>query len=317
MASRYIIDNPEPPDAWQGLSSNIQMIGKVLLEKKMKEQQRKQEQQDAMELAREKQKLELEYSPDIQALKAMGLMDGQSSEGTLTTPTSGGGKLGNFQLENVNIGKMGYKRIPTETERATDLARKVEEKEALRVPTQGEDAAALYATRMEQAEKVFGKLSGELSHLGLGSAVMQAKGPLGIGVPNWAKSSDAQSYEQAKRNFLTAVLRKESGAVISPTEFSEGNAQYFPQPGDKPEVIAQKKANRDIVIKNFIRSSGKAYIPDPAFSGQQNQPQQPVSGDQQTRQGKYSIGQVIQSPNGKKYRITGGDMNDPDVEEIR
>lgn len=32
--------------------------------------------------------------------------------------------------------------------------------------------------------------------------------------------------------------------------------------------------------------------------------------------GKYQVGQVIEV-NGKRYRVTGGDMNDPDVEEVR
>ncbi len=36
---------------------------------------------------------------------------------------------------------------------------------------------------------------------------------------------------------------------------------------------------------------------------------------QSSSAGKYKIGQVIQS-GGKRYRVTGGDMNDPDVEEI-
>ena len=63
----------------------------------------------------------------------------------------------------------------------------------------------------------------------------------------------------AQRNFLNAVLRRESGAVISPTEFAEGRAQYFPQQGDKPAVLKQKKANRDLVQQNFIRGAGRAY----------------------------------------------------------
>lgn len=32
--------------------------------------------------------------------------------------------------------------------------------------------------------------------------------------------------------------------------------------------------------------------------------------------GKYRVGQIIET-NGKRYRVTGGDMNDPDVEEVR
>jgi len=37
-------------------------------------------------------------------------------------------------------------------------------------------------------------------------------------------------FEQAKKNFVNAVLRLESGAVISPSEFTNADKQYFPQP---------------------------------------------------------------------------------------
>jgi len=87
MASRYIIDNPEPPDAWQGLSSNIQMIGKVLLEKKMKDQQRKQEQQDAIELYREKLKAQSEMGGP----QTVNIVDPVTGEvKTIYVPTAGG-----------------------------------------------------------------------------------------------------------------------------------------------------------------------------------------------------------------------------------
>jgi len=57
-----------------------------------------------------------------------------------------------------------------------------------------------------------------------------------------------QQVEQAQRNFINAILRRESGAVISPGEFQNAALQYFPQPGDTPEVIAQKKRNRELTI---------------------------------------------------------------------
>jgi len=118
---------------------------------------------------------------------------------------------------------------------------------------------------MEQAENDFTKLEGEINNLGLGASMMQSKM-----TPNAFKSETIQSYEQAKRNFLNSVLRKESGAVISPTEFVEGNKQYFPQPFDKPAVLAQKKENRRIAREGMKQSAGKAYkgITQPVDQGQ-------------------------------------------------
>jgi hypothetical protein len=74
---------------------------------------------------------------------------------------------------------------------------------------------------------------------------------------NFLKSEDAQKYDQAKRDFINAVLRRESGAVISPEEFANAEQQYFPQPGNGPEVIAQKRRNRDTTIQGLKVSSGQ------------------------------------------------------------
>ena len=51
---------------------------------------------------------------------------------------------------------------------------------------------------------------------------------------------EQQQIEQAQRNFINAVLRRESGAVISPEEFDNARKRVLPQPGDEPASIAQK-----------------------------------------------------------------------------
>jgi hypothetical protein len=78
-------------------------------------------------------------------------------------------------------------------------------------------------------------------------------------LPNFLKGEERQKYEQAQRDFVNAVLRKESGAVISPEEFSNAQQQYFPQPGDKPGVIVQKAVNRVNALNSLIGASGSAY----------------------------------------------------------
>lgn len=80
------------------------------------------------------------------------------------------------------------------------------------------------------------------------------------GVPvvgNYLKGEEAQKYGQAKRDFINAVLRRESGAVISPEEFANADQQYFPQPGDGPEVIEQKRQNRETTIQGLKISAGQ------------------------------------------------------------
>jgi hypothetical protein len=68
---------------------------------------------------------------------------------------------------------------------------------------------------------------------------------------NWTQSADQQRVEQAQRDFINAILRRESGAVISPQEFTNAQKQYFPMVGDSEEVIKQKKRNREIAIQGI------------------------------------------------------------------
>lgn len=76
---------------------------------------------------------------------------------------------------------------------------------------------------------------------------------------NVTQSEDQQKVEQAQRNFINAVLRRESGAVISTEDFDNARKQYFPQPGDHPGTIAQKLENRQAVIASLKTESGNGY----------------------------------------------------------
>jgi hypothetical protein len=69
-------------------------------------------------------------------------------------------------------------------------------------------------------------------------------------------SAQQQQVDQARRNFITAVLRKESGASISPSEFANEEKKYFPQTGDTDQVIAQKQAARELAIKAMTIQAG-------------------------------------------------------------
>lgn len=82
---------------------------------------------------------------------------------------------------------------------------------------------------------------------------------------NYATSAAYQKYDQASRDFVNAVLRRESGAAISQSEFDNAYKQYFPQPGDTPERIAQKQRNRQETIKAIAGGGGRSYRPPFTF----------------------------------------------------
>lgn len=115
--------------------------------------------------------------------------------------------------------------------------------------------ASLYATRMEEADQIINSLEGKYSRTWL--AGRQA---LGEGLVGTAASSrltpEAQQADQAQRDFINAVLRRESGAVISPSEFANARQQYFPQPGDSVEVVKQKAKNRRTAISGIRSAAG-------------------------------------------------------------
>ena len=117
-------------------------------------------------------------------------------------------------------------------------------------------------------------------------------------IGNFFASPETQKALQAQRDFVNATLRQESGAAISNSEFENAQKQYFPQPGDSPEVIAQKAANRRTVIAGFARQAGpnggrdvaEVYnTPYAAPQVQQPAQQSPQQGRLGTPQGAWSI----------------------------
>ena len=120
--------------------------------------------------------------------------------------------------------------------------------------TDAQAKALLFGTRMQEANK-------ELEKLTYSPAAVNAKqGAEGIpligGILGMAGNAmlpeSAQRAEQAQRDFVNAVLRRESGAVISDSEFANARKQYFPQPSDQPGTLAQKKRNRELAISGLM-----------------------------------------------------------------
>lgn len=120
--------------------------------------------------------------------------------------------------------------------------------------TEGERNAATYAQRMEDANsQLQGLIDEGYDPSKAGNVIQRSRF-----MPEMFKSENPKLMEQAERNFLTAVLRKESGATISPSEQSGGEKQYFPREGDTPQVLAQKARNREVALAGMQASAGGA-----------------------------------------------------------
>lgn len=110
-----------------------------------------------------------------------------------------------------------------------------------------------FARRIQQSEEVFNNL---LNNGYQGPTRQdQARSIL----PRESQSTQYRSYDQATRNFINATLRRESGAAISEGEFSNAREQYLPQPGDPPQILAQKKANRMQVFESLKAEGGTGF----------------------------------------------------------
>lgn len=113
-----------------------------------------------------------------------------------------------------------------------------------------------FANLMEVAEKNLKGIESEGLSL-TGKALSNVPGGLG----NYGQSANFQKYTQAKNKFITSLLRDESGAAIGTQEFARYERELFPQPGDGPEVVAQKAENRKAAIEAMKKSAGPGYKP--------------------------------------------------------
>jgi hypothetical protein len=130
-------------------------------------------------------------------------------------------------------------------------------------PTKEQSDAYTYSNRMESSDKILNDLEGKYSPLAVSAKVSDktALVPGGQTLINKMLSPNDQKAEQAQRNFINAVLRRESGATIQPYEFDNANMQYFPQEGDSQEVLVQKRANRREAIDGLKKAAGSMNKP--------------------------------------------------------
>lgn len=163
---------------------------------------------------------------------------------------------------------------------------------------EGEGKAAGFTDRMLQSEGVLRSTNGQPGSTAWlhdqGASLDQQLRSKVPGVGNYLISADRQKYEQAKRDFINAQLRRESGAAISASEFDSADKQYFPVPGDNQDTINQKAANRRAAVEAMGREGGKSYRPKAIYTADGRVVPLPKVGEMKDG-----------------YRFKGGDPADP------
>lgn len=106
--------------------------------------------------------------------------------------------------------------------------------------TEGQSKDLVYATRAEGALQALEPVADTLTSFGQRAAGID---PTGV-VRGAVQTPEFQVAQQAGQEFLQAILRKDTGAAITAQEQELYGQTYLPQPGDGPEVLAQKRAAR-------------------------------------------------------------------------
>jgi|TARA_R100001086_G_scaffold248546_2_gene185795 hypothetical protein len=76
---------------------------------------------------------------------------------------------------------------------------------------------------------------------------------------NFLSSAEYKQYMRARTDIATAQLRFESGAVIGEGEVNWIDLTYFPEFGDDPQTLLDKRQARREALSNMIGIAGGAY----------------------------------------------------------
>lgn len=177
--------------------------------------------------------------------------------------------------------------------------------------TEVQAKAVTFASRMNRANETINKLSADgIDKSSAGKQFMEAIPFIGDGLGNIYNDflpNKIQQLDQAKRDWINANLRNESGAAIGKDEFASADKQYFAQIGDKPEVILQKALNRKMAEEGMRAQAGrgKSQIDSIVSSVKPPSPPSPSAAPKSVLKGQVMDG----------YRFKGGNPADPNAWE--
>lgn len=124
-------------------------------------------------------------------------------------------------------------------------------------------------------------------------------------VGNYFQDPQYQLAEGAARDFLAIILRKDTGAAVTPQEFDMYGKIYLPWPGDDKKTVEAKRSRRERALMGLRRGLGTASPLaddiDTQFEEETKAPQAPAETSGELKPGVTDSG----------YRFKGGDPGDP------
>lgn len=121
---------------------------------------------------------------------------------------------------------------------------------------------ALWAERMMRSEVALRGIerqySGTAGQGSPASSINRLWPDTGI-IADLTNSQSWREYQQASREWIAAMLRKDTGAAVTETEWKLYFPTFFPQPGDSAQVLEQKRASRMAAAGALREASGPAF----------------------------------------------------------
>ena len=166
--------------------------------------------------------------------------------------------------------------------------------------TEGQSKDVVYLTKGAGALPIIDQFGDALT-----DPIQQVMGVDPTGVVRGKQNPAYQQAEQAGKEFLAAVLRKDTGAAVTKSEEEMYGAMYLPRPGDTPELLDQKKSARARALKAI-----ELGIPSTAIVEMERRGVLPGAGNAQPAApdgGSPTVGAVDGG-----YRYLGGDPSKPE-----
>jgi len=116
-----------------------------------------------------------------------------------------------------------------------------------------------FLTRAKKAEEQLAPLENELT-----SWAQKRLTGLPFDTGNYLQSKEYQQAQQAGREILAIILRKDTGAAVTPQEFEVYSKIYLPQPGEDKATIEAKRLSREAAIQGIQAGLGPLAPTDDA-----------------------------------------------------
>lgn len=179
-------------------------------------------------------------------------------------------------------------------------------------PKEYQTKDALFAERMGRSEIMLRGIIGtpEQPKYDPGSRLNNLWPDTGF-VANMTNSQAFRGYQGSAREWIAALLRKDTGAAVTQTEWDFYWPTFFPQPGDSKEVQAQKLNRRVMAAQGLRGAAGPAF--DRMYPGFDQEMRDVLGGQAvpgQPKAPQRAAPQVGAVEDG--FRFRGGDPAKPD-----